>query len=133
MEQGEEAAGCPVPHQDPDRVPDGQVGAAHHVLAPEGTAPFGQLRRDIPTISQKMLAQTLRRLERDGLVSRGPVQDSATGVEYRITPLAEALKCPMSQLAIWAQQNVSAIHAAREAFDKSNRRAPDLQLPADWL
>lgn len=89
----------------------------------KGPRRFGQLRRDIPTISQKMLAQTLRRLERDGLVARGPAQESANGVEYRITPLAEALKVPMSQLAIWAEQNVAAIHAARDAFDRSERAA----------
>lgn len=89
----------------------------------QGPRRFGQLRRDIPNISQKMLSQTLKWLERDGLVARGPAGDSANGVEYRITPLAEALKVPMGQLASWAEQNVAAIHAAREAFDRSGRTA----------
>lgn len=90
----------------------------------KGPRRFSQLRRDIPGISQKMLSQTLKRLERDGLVSRGPIGDSAVAVEYRLTPLSEELKVPMTELAQWAEQNVSAIHAARDAFDRVDRSQP---------
>lgn len=85
-----------------------------------GPRRFSQLRRDIPGISHKVLSQSLKRLERDGLLTRGASSDSAIGVEYRLTPLSESLKEPMTGIAIWAVQNVPAIHAARDAFDKAN-------------
>lgn len=91
-----------------------------------GPRRFSQLRRDIPGVSQKMLSQTLKRLERDGLVARTPGNESANAIEYRLTPLSQGLDDPMRALALWAQVNVPAILAAREAFDRTN---PD-DLPA---
>jgi DNA-binding HxlR family transcriptional regulator len=76
---------------------------------------FGQLRRAIDGISQKMLTQTLRNLERDGLVARRAFASVPVTVEYSLTPLGETLTVPLSLLCQWAEQHIKQVQAARLA------------------
>lgn len=77
---------------------------------------FGELRRAVPDISQRMLTQTLRDLQRDGLVSRHVFPTVPPGVEYRLTPLGESLLEPLSHLVRWAERNFEDIRRCRQEF-----------------
>lgn len=81
-----------------------------------GTLRFSQLRRAVGDISQRMLSQTVRRLEEDGLVSRRVFPTVPPRVDYSLTPLGLSLLVPVESLVEWAMANRPAIHAAREAF-----------------
>jgi DNA-binding HxlR family transcriptional regulator len=78
---------------------------------------FGELRRLIPDISQRMLTQTLRDLQRNGLILRTVFPTQPPSVEYRLTPLGESLLAPIDTLVRWAETNYARILAAREHFD----------------
>ena len=78
---------------------------------------FGELRRAIEGISQKMLTQTLRDLERSGLVVRAAYPVIPPRVEYSLTPLGRTLDEPLRALAEWAQQHLPEVRAAQDAFD----------------
>src|SRR5579859_468637 len=82
-----------------------------------GPRRFGALRRAIDGISQKMLTQTLRNLERDGLVSRRVYPTTPPSVEYALTPLGATLIEPVGALRAWAEANIEQVLAARDAFD----------------
>jgi DNA-binding HxlR family transcriptional regulator len=77
---------------------------------------FGELRRAVPDISQRMLTQTLRDLQRDGLISRHVHPTVPPSVEYRLTPLGQSLLEPLAHLVSWAETNYGAISAARTTF-----------------
>ena len=79
---------------------------------------FGELRRAVPDISQRMLTQTLHDLRRDGLVSRHVHPTVPPSVEYRLTPLGRSLLEPLSHLIRWADAHHSAIRAARTSFER---------------
>jgi len=83
----------------------------------EGSRRFNELRREIPSVSQRMLTLTLRNLERDGLVSRTVTPSIPPRVDYALTPLGESLRCPIQALSDWAVANVDAIHEAQRRFD----------------
>ena len=78
---------------------------------------FGELKRAVPDISQRMLTQSLRDLQRNGLISRHVFATVPPSVEYRLTPLGESLIPPFMALAGWANANHNAIRAARMAYD----------------
>ena len=78
---------------------------------------FSELHRGIPDISKRMLTQTLRDLERDGLITRHVFPTRPPSVEYRLTPLGQSLLEPMAALVDWADRRYSDIHAARVRFD----------------
>jgi DNA-binding HxlR family transcriptional regulator len=78
---------------------------------------FGELRREIPDISQRMLTQTLRDLQRDGMISRHVFPTNPPSVEYRLTALGTSLLAPMAGLVQWSDTNHAAIKKARSAFD----------------
>jgi DNA-binding HxlR family transcriptional regulator len=78
---------------------------------------FGALRRSIGASSQKMLTQTLRTLERDGLVLRVVHPTRPPSVEYSLTPLGESLLRPVVELRAWAEANVENVKAARALHD----------------
>lgn len=84
-----------------------------------GRKRFNELKREL-SISQRMLALTLRDLERDGLVSRHYHPTIPPKVEYELTPLGHSLRGPVGVLAEWALANHAAIDAARTAFDAQN-------------
>ncbi|MGU3359462.1 winged helix-turn-helix transcriptional regulator [Methylobacterium sp. M6A4_1b] len=81
-----------------------------------GTRRFGAIHRAIPDISKRMLTQSLRDLERDGLVTRRVYPTSPPSVEYSLTPLGGSLLVPLAALVAWAERNHPAIHAARTRF-----------------
>jgi DNA-binding HxlR family transcriptional regulator len=78
---------------------------------------FSELHRAIRDISKRMLTQTLRDLERDGLLSRHVFPTKPPSVEYRLTPLGQSLLEPMASLVDWADRRYSDIHIARARFD----------------
>jgi len=82
-----------------------------------GSKRFNELRREIPSVSQRMLTLTLRNLERDGLVSRTVTPSIPPRVDYELTPLGHSLQKPICGLANWALENVDAIHSAQAKFD----------------
>lgn len=82
-----------------------------------GTLRFTELSRRIGTISQKMLTQTLRAMERNGLVSRTVHPVVPPHVDYRLTPLGLSLGAAFCGVWIWAEQNLDTVEAARTRFD----------------
>lgn len=82
----------------------------------DGTLRFGEIRRRIEDISQRMLSQTLRRLEQDGLVARDVHPTIPPRVDYTLTPLGRSLLEPIHQMVRWAVDNHAAIRAARAAY-----------------
>ncbi len=83
----------------------------------DGPVRFNLLRRRIGAISQKMLSQTLKSLERDGLVSRAAYPTVPVTVEYALTPLAGGLIGILDDITRWAETHVGAIMAARRTHD----------------
>ena len=83
----------------------------------EGPKRFNELRREIPSVSQRMLTLTLRNLERDGLVNRTVTPSIPPRVDYELTELGQSLQKPICGLAPWATDNVEAIHSAQARFD----------------
>jgi DNA-binding HxlR family transcriptional regulator len=101
------------------------------MLAVLATRPhrFGELRRAIPDISQRMLTQTLRDLQRDGLIERSVFATVPPSVEYALTPLGESLLDPILGLWRWASAHHPAVRTARAAFD-STAEAPSILAEA---
>ena len=83
----------------------------------EGPKRFNELRREIPSVSQRMLTLTLRNLERDGLVSRTVTPSIPPRVDYELTELGQSLQKPICGLANWATENVEVIHQAQAKYD----------------
>lgn len=81
---------------------------------------FGELRRMLPDISQRMLTQTLRDLQRDGYIDREVFPTKPPSVEYSMTELGRSLYQPLSQLLNWAEANHDAVRAARSRFDAAD-------------
>jgi DNA-binding HxlR family transcriptional regulator len=79
---------------------------------------FAALQRQIGGISQKMLTQTLRRLERDGLVQRRVYPEVPPRVEYALTSLGQTLCEPISALIRWSEKNIDAVTAAQKRYDE---------------
>ena len=88
-----------------------------------GSRRFNELRREIPSVSQRMLTLTLRNLERDGLVSRAVTPSIPPRVDYALTELGRSLQQPISALAEWALSHVEDIHAAQARFDAEHDKA----------
>src|ERR1700753_1676824 len=87
------------------------------VLGEQGELRFTQLSRQVPGISQKMLTQTLRQMERDGMVTRTVHPVIPPRVEYRLTDLGLSLGAAFCGVWIWAEDNLAKVEAARAAFD----------------
>ena len=86
-------------------------------LLGNGPVRFNRLRRQIEGISQKMLSQTLKSLERDGLVSRKVTPTAPVTVEYSITPLGETLSATVDNLRIWAETHIEKVLVAQRQYD----------------
>jgi DNA-binding HxlR family transcriptional regulator len=89
----------------------------------DGSKRFNELRREIPSVSQRMLTLTLRNLERDGLVSRTVTPSIPPRVDYELTELGQSLQKPICGLASWATDHVETIHAAQARFDAEQDKA----------
>jgi DNA-binding HxlR family transcriptional regulator len=78
-----------------------------------GTRRYSELQREIQGVSQKMLTQTLRDLERNGLVERTVYPVVPPRVEYALTPLGKTLQEPLCTLCRWAEEHLGEVQAAR--------------------
>ena len=81
-----------------------------------GQRRFSELRRDVPDLSQRMLAQTLRRLVQDGYLTRTVYATIPPRVEYELTPLGHSLMERIEMLVVWAKDHHDDIRRAREAY-----------------
>ncbi|WP_259639762.1 helix-turn-helix domain-containing protein [Pseudomonas syringae group genomosp. 3] len=88
----------------------------------------GELRRHVGGVTQKMLTQTLRLLERDGLVLRVVYPSSPPSVEYSLTPLGVSITAVTAQMCQWAEDNMKPVLVARLDYD--TRVASDEQATA---
>ena len=86
-----------------------------------GTKRFSELRTAIDGISEKMLTQTLRSLERDGLVSRTAYPTVPPKVEYHLTDLGRTLREPLAAIRNWAERHINEVDAARRRHDEQTR------------
>ena len=86
-------------------------------LEDHGVLRFTELARLVPGISQKMLTQTLRAMERDGLVDRKVHPVVPPKVEYSLTGLGQSLGEAFCGVWLWAEANLDRVEAARTAFD----------------
>lgn len=91
----------------------------------DGPQRYSDLSRRIAGVSQKMLTQTLRVLERDGLVRREVTPSVPVRVDYSLTPLGESLRALMAGFKAWAEANFEAVDTARTDYDA---RTPDLTI-----
>ncbi|MET3925879.1 helix-turn-helix domain-containing protein [Devosia sp. 2618] len=82
-----------------------------------GTMRFGEMRKTIEGVSQKMLTQTLRSLERDGIVSRKVYASVPPKVEYSLTPLGVSLAGIVENLRVWSESNIDIVLASQQAYD----------------
>ena len=89
----------------------------------DGPARFNVLKREIQGVSQKVLSQTLKLLERDGLISRKAYPTVPVTVEYALTPLGENLTRAVAAFAHWAEVNMDAIRKAQAAYDRRQKQA----------
>jgi DNA-binding HxlR family transcriptional regulator len=80
---------------------------------------FNELKREFDGITQKSLAQALRRLERNGLVERLVLKQRPVAVEYRITPLGRTLEEPFLILRAWTADHLAEVERHRDAYDEA--------------
>ena len=108
-----------------DRLADKWVVLILCALGGDGTGSVGEpasmryseLSRLIAGVSQKMLTQTLRNLERDGMVTRTVHAEVPPRVDYELTELGQSLRGAVAVLESWAREHMSEVARAREAFD----------------
>ncbi|MEU2775841.1 helix-turn-helix domain-containing protein [Streptomyces sp. NPDC007162] len=113
------AHACPV-REVLDRVA-GKWSVQILVAAAHGPIRFTELERGIEGISRRMLALTLRNLERDGLVTRTVHPTVPPKVEYELTSVAVELHEPLLRLTDWAERNRGYVAEARAAYDAEHR------------
>ncbi|SHN29883.1 winged helix-turn-helix transcriptional regulator [Actinacidiphila paucisporea] len=108
-------AECPA-RQLLDRIADKWVSLVVNALA-DGPRRYSELQRRLASVSQKMLTQTLRHLERDGLVSRTVTPAVPVRVAYELTPLGRSLLPVMRAIKDWAEEHMDEVQAARVTYD----------------
>lgn len=109
---------CPT-RQILDRIADKWTTLLIGMLAQHETLRFNELKRMIGGISQKMLTQTLRDMERDGLVKRTMYPEIPPRVEYSLTPLGKTLCGPIAALTQWAHDYIDEVKSAQAEFDRT--------------
>jgi DNA-binding HxlR family transcriptional regulator len=105
------------------RVADRWTMQILEVLAEKGTLRFTRLGEMVGGISQKMLTQTLRQMERDGLITRTIHPVVPPKVEYQLTALGLGLGAAFCGVWVWAADNLAQVEAARRAFDQRSARS----------
>jgi DNA-binding HxlR family transcriptional regulator len=108
-------AACPS-RQLLDRLADKWVSLILTALA-DGEQRYSEIARTVAGVSQKMLTQTLRNLERDGILIRSITPAVPVRVSYQLTPLGESLLPVVRAIKQWAEQNMGAIQQARRRYD----------------
>jgi DNA-binding HxlR family transcriptional regulator len=121
-------ANCPS-RQVLDRISDKWVALVLAALVSEGPQPgqdcpgeprpmrYSELSRRLAGVSQKMLTQTLRYLERDGLLTRTVTPTVPVTVTYELTDLGSSLQGVMRDIKAWAEDHIDEVHANRERYD----------------
>jgi DNA-binding HxlR family transcriptional regulator len=99
-----------------DRLGDKWTALAIAVLG-RGPRRFGELRRELGGVSQKVLTELVRSLERDGFFSRHVLARAPLQVEYRLTPLGLSLAGLLDQIRTWAGAHMGEVRAWRRAYD----------------
>lgn len=124
-------AGCSVQHfasNCPSRLLFDQIADKWSMMVltvlDRGPLRFNAIKRHLEGVTQKALTQCLRRLERNGLVSRHVIPVSPVAVEYEITPLGRSLQPPFKALYAWTMENMGQVERARERFDGDGQREP---------
>jgi len=115
MTGGANFADCPV--RDVIQGISGKWSSLLVMALAERPYRFGELRRLVPDISQRMLTQTLHELQRDGYVHREVFPTKPPSVEYSLTDLGRSMFVPLYHLVQWAELNHDAVRNARTAFD----------------
>src|ERR1700733_2383145 len=110
-------AECPS-RQVLDVISDKWVTLVLTALA-DGPRRYSDLARTIAGISQKMLTQTLRTLERDGLVTRSVTPSVPVRVDYELTALGQTMLPVVGAIKRWSETHIEEIHSARAAYDRS--------------
>lgn len=82
-----------------------------------GPQRFGAIRQDVGGISGKVLADTLRDLERDGILTRTAYDEMPPRVEYELTSLGHTLREPLTALGRWAEHHIEEVLSARSSYD----------------
>jgi DNA-binding HxlR family transcriptional regulator len=109
-------ASCPT-RQLLDRISDKWVSLVLVALA-DGPRRYSDISRQIAGVSQKMLTQTLRTLERDGLLTRTVTPTVPVRVDYALTGLGESLQQVMRTLKDWAEQHIEEVRDAQLTYDE---------------
>jgi DNA-binding HxlR family transcriptional regulator len=105
-----------------DRISDKWVTLVLVSLA-DGPLRFSEVSRRLAGVSQKMLTQTLRTLERDGLVSRSVTASVPVRVDYELTALGHSLLDPIKHVKAWAEEHVAEVREAQESYDREREAA----------
>lgn len=103
-----------------DKIADKWTILILTVICPR-PARFNMIKRRLDGITHKALADALKRLERNGLITRTVLPTSPIGVEYAITPLGHSLRQPFEALRDWALHNADAVDDAGEVYDRKRR------------
>ncbi|MEM7341915.1 MAG: helix-turn-helix domain-containing protein [Actinomycetota bacterium] len=91
----------------------------------EGPYRFGELRRAVPGITQKMLTLTLRRLEEDGMVRRTVLSEMRPPrVEYALTDLGQTITEPLEAIRRWTEQHLPDVRRARQQLAEASAASP---------
>ena len=115
------SAQCPT-RQALDLIADKWTTLLIYLLS-RGKQRYGDLHRQVGGISQKMLTQTLRKLERDGLVTRHVYPEVPPRTEYELTKLGHTLIEPMGALCDWAGAHLAELEQARKRYDHLQKKA----------
>lgn len=118
--QGDNLADCPI--RDVIANIGGKWNSLIMLALADQPYRFGALRRLVPDISQRMLTQTLRDLQRDGYVHREVYPTKPPSVEYSLTDLGRSMFVPLHAMMQWAETNHGKVRAARQAYDNEENR-----------
>ena len=110
--------GCPT-NQLLDRLSDKWVSLVVSALS-TGAMRYSDLTRKIAGVSPKMLTQTLRSLERDGILVRTVTPSVPVRVDYELTPLGHSLAVLLTAVKDWAETHIDEVHQARERYDTTD-------------
>src|SRR5258708_15486640 len=99
----------------------------------QGTTRYGKMQRHLPDVSKKMLTQTLRRLESDGLLKRTVYAEVPPRVEYDLTPLGRSFLEPVMVMCRWAERHNSELDFVRANRRRAIRKKVDEQRPSNQV
>lgn len=106
-----------------DRISDKWVTLVIIALR-DGPLRYSELRAQIAGVSEKMLTQTLRALERDGLLTRTVTPSVPARVDYELTDLGVSILEPITVMKVWAEQHMPEVTTARETYDSRQAARP---------